>query len=120
MTLFSMISLPKIVVLYVSSNVFKQDDVFKDISWLFHNEEPIYVLLCTIWYHLHNLKNVKKTHGGVLLLVTKSNTPPWVFFTFFKLYKCYQIAQHITYMIKLLNPNLFCGEGALVSRRSNV
>ena len=28
---------------------------------------------------------------------TKSNTPPWVFFTFFKLYEWYQIAQHITY-----------------------
>ena len=51
---------------------------------------------CTIWYHLYHLKNVKNTHGGVLLLVTlqtsscnlnKSNTPPWVFFTFFKLSK---------------------------------
>ena len=38
----------------------------------------------------YNLKNMKNTHGGVLLLVklqadpkfTKSNTPPWVFFTF--------------------------------------
>ena len=29
---------------------------------------------------------------------TKSNTHPWVFFTFFKLYKWYQIAQRITYM----------------------
>ena len=28
---------------------------------------------------------------------TKSNTPPCVFFTFFKLYKWYQIAQRITY-----------------------
>ena len=27
---------------------------------------------------------------------TKSNTPPWVFFTFFKLYKWNQIAQNIT------------------------
>ena len=27
---------------------------------------------------------------------TKINTPPWVFFTFFKLHKCYQIAQCIT------------------------
>ena len=27
---------------------------------------------------------------------TKSNTPPWVFFTFFKLHKWYQIAQRIT------------------------
>ena len=24
---------------------------------------------CAIWYHLYNLKNVKNTHGGVLLLV---------------------------------------------------
>ena len=28
-----------------------------------------YVIFCSIWYHLHNLKNVKNTHGGVLLLV---------------------------------------------------
>ena len=28
---------------------------------------------------------------------TKINTPPWVFFTFFKLYKWYQIEQRITY-----------------------
>ena len=39
---------------------------------------PLYEMLCAIWYHLYNLKNVKNTHGGVLLLVTKSNTPPWV------------------------------------------
>ena len=41
-------------------------------------------------------KNVENTHGGVLLLVkvqasacncTKINTPPWVFFMFFKLCK---------------------------------
>ena len=24
---------------------------------------------CAIWYHLHNLKNVKNTHGGLLILV---------------------------------------------------
>ena len=28
---------------------------------------------------------------------TKINTPPWVFFTFFKLYKWYRIAHRITY-----------------------
>ena len=28
-----------------------------------------YVMCCAIWYHLYNLKNVKNTHGGVLLLV---------------------------------------------------
>ena len=27
---------------------------------------------------------------------TKINTPPWVFFTFFELYKWYQIAQRTT------------------------
>ena len=42
---------------------------------------------CVILYHLYNLKNLKNTHGGVLLLVklqakscdfSKSSTPPWV------------------------------------------
>ena len=45
-------------------------------------------MLCIIWYHLYDFKNVKSTHGGVLLFVTlqteacnftKSNIPPWVF-----------------------------------------
>ena len=27
------------------------------------------VMHCVIWYHLHNLKNVKNTYGGVLLSV---------------------------------------------------
>ena len=30
---------------------------------------------------------------------TKSNTPPWVFFTLFKLYKCCQIAQRTTFSL---------------------
>ena len=69
-----------------------------------------YVMRCAIWYHLSNLKNVKNSHGGVLLLVnnfTKSNNPPWVFSTFFKLFKWYQIAQrsashHISYFYLVL------------------
>ena len=51
---------------------------------------------------------MKNTHEGVLLLVklqafslvcdfTKSNTPPWVFFVFFKSYKWHQIAQRNIY-----------------------
>ena len=28
-----------------------------------------YVMLCAIWYHLHNSKDVKNTHGGVLLVL---------------------------------------------------
>ena len=56
-------------------------------------------MLCAIWYHLHNLKNVKNTHGGVLLLVksqalafnfTKSNTPPWVSFYVLKIMQMVQ------------------------------
>ena len=44
-----------------------------------------YVVRCAIWYHLYILKNVKNTHGRVLILVevqalacnfTKINTPP--------------------------------------------
>ena len=57
------------------------------------------VVRCAIWYHLCNLKNVKNIRGGVLILVklqAKINTPSWVFFMFFKLYKWYQIAQRIT------------------------
>ena len=59
----------------------------------------LYTLICGALrdlYHLCNFKNVKNTHKGVLILVklqaeafnlTNINTPPWVFSTFFKLYK---------------------------------
>ena len=42
-----------------------------------------------IWYHLYNLRNVKNTHGGVLMLLElqakpatlpKTNNPSWVSF----------------------------------------
>ena len=38
---------------------------------------------CGIWYHLHNFKNVKNTHGELLLLVSLQLkvTPRWVFFS---------------------------------------
>ena len=36
--------------------------------------------------------------GAEACSFTKSNTPSWVFLTFLKLYKWYQIAQSITYM----------------------
>ena len=42
---------------------------------------------------------------------TEINTPPLVFFTFLKLYKCHQIAQRITY--GLLNMISSLGIGAL-------
>ena len=71
-----------------------------------YKEYQTHVIFRMIWYHLHNLKNMKNTHEQMLLLLklqalacnfTKSNIPPWVFFTFFKLYKWCQIAQSISY-----------------------
>ena len=68
--------------------------------------DPLSDLIC----HLDNLRNLKNSHGGVLLLVkmqdeacifTKGNTPPWMFFTFFKQYKCYLIAQCISYLVRM-------------------
>ena len=43
----------------------------------------IIVVRCAIWYHLHKLKNVKNTRGGVLILVNlQATTPPGVFSCF--------------------------------------
>ena len=68
-----------------------------------------YVMICTIWYHLYNSKNLKITHLECYVKLeadacnfTKSNTPPWVFFTFFKSYKWYEIAQ-LTTSFEILN-----------------
>ena len=44
----------------------------------------------------HPWSSVTNTPPGVCYF-TKSNTPPCVFFTFFKLYKWYEIAQRTTY-----------------------
>ena len=45
---------------------------------------------------------------------TKRNTPPWMFFTFFKLCRLYQIAQNITnifnfYLSNSFNINIIAG-----------
>ena len=39
------------------------------------NDYSIYVMGCEIWCHLYNLKNVKNTHGGVLLFVKLQAKP---------------------------------------------
>ena len=71
------------------------------------------MMRCAIWYHLYDLENVKNAHGGVLILVklqalgcnfTKISTLPWMFFTFFKLCKWYQIEQRITYVYGFIPP----------------
>ena len=52
------------------------------------------VMLCAIWHHLYNLKDVKNTHGGVLLLASFIYG---CFFTFVKKKKKrYPIAQSIS------------------------
>ena len=66
----------------------------------------LYETFCATWHYLYNLKNVKNTNKRVLLLViiqasafnfTKINTPPWVFFTFLKIFKRYRIMQSVSY-----------------------
>ena len=44
--------------------------VAKDIAVQCKN---LYVVRYAIWYHLYNFKNVKNTHGGVLILVKLKN-----------------------------------------------
>ena len=87
--------------LFTSINITQDDKVlsiYSLSSWPIASYS-INMVRWAIWYHMYNLKNVKNIHGGLLILVklqaevcnfTKINTPPWVFFTFFKLYKCYQ------------------------------
>ena len=59
-------------------------------------------MLCAIWYHLYNLKNLKNTDGGVkpatLLKVTLLHR---CFSRFFNLYKWYQIAQQPATLLKV-------------------
>ena len=64
-----------------------------------------FVMFCMIWYNLHNLKNVKTIHRGVLLSVNLQAKSLYLYqkqysskgvFHVFKLYKWYQIAQNIT------------------------
>ena len=63
------------------------------------------MMFCTIWYFLYNLKNVKNTQG---CNCTKSNTPPWVSLLFFKLCKCYQIAQRTQMAFQEEEKLIFC------------
>ena len=64
-------------------------------------------MLCAILYHLCNWKLWKTLIKECLFFArlpakacnfTKSKTPPWVFFTFLKLCKWYQVAKHRIYI----------------------
>ena len=50
--------------------------------YLFLNPFNTYVVRCAIWYYLYNLKNVKNTHGGVLILVKLQAEARGVFHVF--------------------------------------
>ena len=54
-------------------------------------------MLCAIWYRLHNFKKCKKHPWSLQAL--KVTLLHWVFFTFFKLCKWYQITEHITFTL---------------------
>ena len=54
------------------------------------------VMRCAIWYHLFNLKNVKNTHEGVLLLTKVTLLHGW-----FLRFRNSQIAQNITNRLPL-------------------
>ena len=84
-------------------------------TWLMRTEKKT---VKRFWKkNFKEIKNVKNTYREVLLLtkcyVTKSNTPPWVFFMFFKLYKWSQVKQSTIIMcfwqqmIKLFSQNLW-------------
>ena len=62
------------------------------------------VVRCTIWYHLSSLKNVKNTHGGVLILVKLQALACTNVYRLqpLQLYKWYQISQRTTYGKNLL------------------
>ena len=50
----------------INHEVFKVFMCEEETSFLIYEA---YVMLCVFWYHLYNLKTVKNTHRGVLLLV---------------------------------------------------
>ena len=81
-------------------------------------------------------KERENTHGAVILSVklqaeacnfTKNITPPWVFFTFLKLYKWYQIAQNATIdqsnidFLQSFNLNITfqCASGCIYESQTN-
>ena len=79
----------------------------------FFNGETIstYVMRCAIWYHLYNLKNVKNTHGGVLLLALKVTLLHGCFSHFLNCTNGTKSRRASTYYVKIKN-----GERSLLIR----
>ena len=49
----------------------------------------IYIGFCAIWYHLYNLKKVKNSHVGVLLLVKLQALKPETLLKVTLLHECF-------------------------------
>ena len=65
-----MIWFPKVVVQRIFEKRFLKRNHYDNVcSVSTYRKTTTGVIRCAIWYHLYNLKNVKNTHGGVLLLV---------------------------------------------------
>ena len=62
----------------IQKEYFNLHHLQSSLSTLKDYRSKMYLTRCAIWYYLHNLN------------------PPWVFFTFFKLYKWYQIEERTT------------------------
>ena len=72
--LLSIVSLLKIIQMlgkcYIETDLHVSSHQNK-LGKIINNTKDVDGTVSTIWYHFHNLKNVKNTYGGVILLVTK-------------------------------------------------
>ena len=75
-----------------SVHIWKHTD---HIKFCFH--VPYMQSYVMLWYHLRDLVPFVQFTIAEACNFTKSNTPPFVFFTFSKLYKWYQIVQSVSY-----------------------
>ena len=65
---------------------------------VFRNIKFAFVMFSAIWYHLYNCEKYPLGNDTFTACsFTKSNTSPWVFSMFFKLYKWYQILQSVSF-----------------------
>lgn len=78
-----------------------------------YSKLEIYAMLRVTRHHLYNFKNVKNNHGAVLPPAklyaktcnpTRSNTPPQVFFTPYKLCKCSKLRK-ASHMARINDPD---------------
>ena len=66
----------------------------------FHQILLVLIYIYNAWRNLVSFVQFKKREKHPWRSIIFCNTPPWVFITFFKLHKCYQIAQSITFSLE--------------------